>query len=184
MTGIDIIILVIMGLSVLLGLLRGIIRTVFSLLGFFFGFIVAMGYGQQAAAGFGDSTFLRIAAYVVLFFVTALIFTMVGHMLRKLLKLIRLGWLDNVLGGVFGLVRGVLLAGVLAYVLLMASEQYPEKFENLKESVLCGRGIALIQELGPIFPDAARDLLDRARERWDGMSSEAHEFFPGKEDIL
>ena len=184
MTGIDIIILVIIGLSFLLGLFRGIIRTVFSLVGFFFGFIVAMGYGPQLAANFGDSTVLRICAYVVLFFVTALVFTMVGHLLRRLLKLIRLGWMDNILGGVFGLVRGVLLAGVLIYVLLTVGEKYPDKFENMKESILSGPGIALIDGLGPVFPESTRELLDRARERWERMSSEAHEYFPGKEDIL
>lgn len=129
MAGFDYTILLIVGGSVLLGLLRGAIREVLSLLGWGVAFLVARTYTSSLAGmlpvSIPSEALRYIIAYVLLFVGVLLATGMLTLLLVELVHGIGLGWLDKGLGGVFGCARGTLI--VLVLVLAAGFTSLPQK---------------------------------------------------------
>jgi len=113
LSAVDWILLAVLGLSFLLGLWRGIVQEVLSLLGWVAAFYVSQMYAPLAAAWLpmeGSSQMLRYAAGFVVVFVTVLVATvLVSWVIKKLISAVGLGPLDRLLGSLFGLMRGVVI---------------------------------------------------------------------------
>ena len=112
-SAVDWILLAVLGLSLLLGLWRGIVQEVLSLAGWVAAFYVSQMYAPKAAAWLpmeGSSQMLRYAAGFVVVFVAVLVATaLVSWIVKKLLSAVGLGLLDRFLGSLFGLMRGVVI---------------------------------------------------------------------------
>jgi membrane protein required for colicin V production len=119
LSAIDWIVLAVLTLSLLLGLWRGIAREVLSLIGWVAAFWLAQMHAPRMAQWLpmsGSSEMLRYAAgFVVTFLAVLIVSALAGWLMRQFLSAVGLGWLDRLLGGVFGLLRGgvVLLAGTV-----------------------------------------------------------------------
>ena len=113
LSAVDWILLAVLGLSLLLGLWRGLVQEVLSLAGWVAAFYLSQIYAPQAAAWLpmeGSSQMLRYAAGFVVVFMAVLVATaLVSWTLKKLLSAVGLGLLDRMFGSVFGLMRGVVL---------------------------------------------------------------------------
>ena len=113
LSAVDWILLAVLGLSLLLGLWRGIVQEVLSLAGWVAAFYVSQMYAPMAAAWLpmeGSSQMLRYAAGFVVVFVAVLIATvLVSWVVKKLVSAVGLGPLDRLLGSLFGLMRGVVI---------------------------------------------------------------------------
>jgi membrane protein required for colicin V production len=112
-SAVDWILLAVLGLSLLLGVWRGIVQEVLSLAGWVVAFYVSQLYAPLAAAWLpmeGSSQMLRYAAGFVVVFIAVLVATvLVSWVLKKLVSAVGLGPLDRLLGSVFGLLRGVVI---------------------------------------------------------------------------
>jgi membrane protein required for colicin V production len=114
-TGFDYAFLGLAGLSVLVGVWRGLISEIFALLGWLIA-LVAAWFGASAAAGFLpiESESLRwLAAFALIFIVVLIVLAMFRMVLKGLLAAAGLSVADRLLGGGFGLVRAVILALLL-----------------------------------------------------------------------
>ncbi|MEN9619507.1 MAG: hypothetical protein RL406_1744 [Pseudomonadota bacterium] len=113
LSAVDWILLAVLGLSLLLGMWRGIVQEVLSLVGWGAAFYVSQMYAPLAAAWLpmeGSSQMLRYAAGFVVVFVAVLIATvLVSWVVKKLVSAVGLGPLDRLLGSLFGLMRGVVI---------------------------------------------------------------------------
>jgi len=113
LSAVDWILLAVLGLSLLLGLWRGIVQEVLSLVGWVAAFYVSQMYAPLAAAWLpmeGSSQMLRYAAGFVVVFVAVLVGTaLVSWVIKKLISAVGLGPLDRLLGSLFGLMRGVVI---------------------------------------------------------------------------
>jgi membrane protein required for colicin V production len=113
LSAVDWILLAVLGLSLLLGMWRGIVQEVLSLAGWVAAFYVSQMYAPQAAAWLpmeGSSQMLRYAAGFVVVFIAVLIATvLVSWMVKKLVSAVGLGPLDRLLGSLFGLMRGMVI---------------------------------------------------------------------------
>ncbi len=120
MTSFDYVVLVILGLSVILSMMRGFLRETLALGSWLGAFFVAKLYTLQIAPLLPNeipSEALRfLAAFVILFLATLLVFSLLSIALSQLLKNIGLTWLDRLLGAVFGMARGILIVGVLVFL--------------------------------------------------------------------
>lgn len=118
----DLVILVLIAASVLLGLYRGLVREAFALAGWVAAYVVAQCFHadvQQSLADSIASPALRLLlAWGGLFVVTLLLSALAGWMLSRLLQAAGAGLADRLLGAVFGLLRGVIL--VLAALIMLA----------------------------------------------------------------
>ncbi len=124
MTSLDWIFLALVALSMLVGLWRGLVFELFSVLGWVASFFVAQYMAPQLANrlpldSLGEP--VRYAAAFLLSFVVAVFAAgLLAALLRKLASAAGLRPVDRVLGTVFGLVRGLVLLLVLTVVVQMA----------------------------------------------------------------
>lgn len=120
MTGFDYAVLAIIGLSVILSVMRGMVREVLAISGLVVAFYVGRTYTDQLLPMIPldiPTESLRIlAAFLVLFLATLLLASLLGVAVSAIVKKIGLGWLDRFLGAVFGVLRGVLIVCVLVFL--------------------------------------------------------------------
>jgi membrane protein required for colicin V production len=120
MDAVDWILLALLGVSMLLGMWRGLVREVISLAGWIAGFWIAQEWAPQAGAWLplqGASEVLRyLAGFVTVFLVVLITSVVLGWVVSKLVSAVGLGVVDRLLGGVFGGLRGVMLLLTLAVV--------------------------------------------------------------------
>lgn len=116
MTFFDYAVLSVIGLSILLSILRGFLRETLSLAGWVAAFFVAKLYTLELAPLLPEAIpgegLRLLAAFLILFLVTLLISSLLAIALAEVFKKIGLGWLDRILGALFGLARGVIIVGV------------------------------------------------------------------------
>jgi membrane protein required for colicin V production len=119
----DLLLAVIVGISVATGFLAGFARVgvgfVAAISGLIFGFWY---YGVPAQWLRDHWTMSANLSNMLGFFIVFLMFVsagaMIGKLLAKLFKWTGLGWLDRLLGGAFGLLRGGLMAVVVVAVIM------------------------------------------------------------------
>ena len=117
----DIAIGVIVAISVVVGLVRGLVVEVLSLVVWIAAVALAMTFGPSVAEAFGGSIELpsaRVAlGYAIVFVSVLLVGALVVFLMRKLVQGTGLSGTDRVLGMVFGLARGAIVVVVLVLVL-------------------------------------------------------------------
>jgi membrane protein required for colicin V production len=120
MNALDWTLVAVVGVSVLVGLLRGFMREVISLAGWVAGIGLAFLYSAALAAAlpFGADWPLARTAALALAIVVACVFTaaLAGWLVRELVKAARLSAADRTLGGLFGLARGALIVGLAVFL--------------------------------------------------------------------
>lgn len=112
---VDVALLSVLGLSVVVGVMRGFLSEVLALVGWLVAWFaarqVAPGLAPSMPGGGGVSLGL---AYAVVFVGALLVCGIVAWLLRQVIRASVLSGADRVLGGVFGLARGVLIGLVVA----------------------------------------------------------------------
>jgi membrane protein required for colicin V production len=125
MTVFDLIVLLMIGASVMAGVLRGIVRALLTGIAFIVGLLVAArGYGVAGALlrglGVVESSAAANAGGFLLLMILALVAGFIaGRVVTKGLRRARVEWFDRLLGGAFGAVRGFALCSAL-YMALTA----------------------------------------------------------------
>lgn len=117
MTGFDFVVLGILAVSAVLGLVRGLLKEVLSLIAYALAFVAAIWWGPTAfiwLTPYIDTVLLRMAvSYAAVFIVVLLGVGLLNMTLGALLRGTGLTPADHGLGALFGLARGVLLVVVL-----------------------------------------------------------------------
>lgn len=117
MNWLDFLLLIPISYGLLRGILKGFILEVFSLLGIFFGVIAARIYSDAVAINIKnwfdiEMSFAQPLAFIVIFIVIAISFHILAIIISKILKIILLGWLNKLLGGVFGLCKMLIIMSI------------------------------------------------------------------------
>jgi membrane protein required for colicin V production len=126
MTPVDWIIVVVLIVSVLIAASNGFFYELFSFAGVVIGYVAAAWGYQKVAAWYlpmvKESWVADIAGFLTIFLGIVLVAGIVGRLARWAMKEVGLSWADRVLGGAFGLIRGLL---VIAVVLLATASFAP-----------------------------------------------------------
>jgi membrane protein required for colicin V production len=113
----DILILIILGYSLVRGLFRGLVKEVSSIVGVLGGFYAAYTYYHVLAgllAGFiNDKSYLNILSFLIIFCGVLIAVGVLGVIIKYLLNITFLGWIDRIGGVVFGVFKGVLIVSIL-----------------------------------------------------------------------
>jgi membrane protein required for colicin V production len=127
MTVFDFGVVAILLISLLFGLWRGLLYEVLSILGWPIAFVVSNIFADGIAQHIPINHEMArlIGAYALVFVAVMIVWGMLVLVLTKLMRMIGLGQVDRMLGGMFGLVRGLLL--VLAVVWLAGMTDFPEQ---------------------------------------------------------
>lgn len=125
----DYLVLVVLVCSIVISMLRGLVREILSLLSWIVSFVVANAYGEQLAAllpaMFVGTMTRLIVAFLALFVGVRLLMGLVSMALDAMIKSAGLSLADRGLGGLFGLARGLVL--VLAGVLVCGMTAIPQQ---------------------------------------------------------
>ncbi|HBE93084.1 MAG TPA: colicin V production CvpA [Gammaproteobacteria bacterium] len=117
----DVAIIAVILLSAIIGLFRGLVREVLSLLGWIIAIWVAWVYAPQISnlfASFITSPDVqKAAAFITLFLVTLVLIAILAHFICKVISASALKATDRTLGMVFGTLRGILLVAVVAILI-------------------------------------------------------------------
>lgn len=121
LNGADLALLIIIAISALVGLWRGLVVEVLSLVAWVAAFWLAFRFGATFAGWFVghiDAAAARMAlAYTLVFFAALIVGGLVTWLLGKVVQSTGLSGPDRLLGLGFGVLRGVALGGVLVLVL-------------------------------------------------------------------
>jgi membrane protein required for colicin V production len=129
MNWLDLLLLVVIGVSVLAGFARGFARASFGLVSVVAGLLCALWFYPLAGAWLdrfvSSVQAANLLGFLLLFIGVMMLGGLLGKLLEKLLKLVHLSWLDRLLGAAFGLVRGVLVAAVIVLAIMAFSSKPP-----------------------------------------------------------
>lgn len=129
MTLFDFVVLAITGFSLVLGTLRGLTREVLALVAWVAAFLAAGLFGGDVAPllarQIADENLRALAAVVVVFIGTLVAMSVAALLISRLIRSAGLATEDRVLGGIFGMARGLL--AVLILVLLAGFTALPRQ---------------------------------------------------------
>ncbi|MCF8197155.1 MAG: CvpA family protein [Sulfuritalea sp.] len=128
MTAFDYLVLTVIAASVLLGLWRGVVSEILALAAWIVAFFAARAEASEVAGWLvgriADPGMRLAAAYVLVFVGVLIVFAIARMLISLLLKAAGLGVLDRVLGGSFGVLRGLVV--VLVAVLVAGMTPLPK----------------------------------------------------------
>ena len=161
MTWPDYAILAIIAISMLVGLLRGFIKEVFSLVVWAAAFVVAYRFAGDVAVLMEEQVSLPSArtaiGFIGLFVVVLVIGGLANYLLGKLVESTGLSGTDRLLGGLFGVARGAAL--VVAAILVAGFTPLPAD-PWWKESRLIGSFMPLVAWSAEFLPASVSEHVD------------------------
>src|SRR3990167_4646367 len=134
MTSFDYAVLTIIGLSIIFSVMRGMLREVLAILGWVAAFYVGRTYTDQILpmmpVDIPTESLRVLAAFLVLFLATLLLTSLLGIALSAIIRKVGLGWLNRLLGAMFGVIRGLLIVCVLVFLAGLTSVPQDARWRN------------------------------------------------------
>jgi membrane protein required for colicin V production len=154
LAALDWVVLAVLALSVLLGLWRGLVYEVLSVLNWLAAFLLAQWLAADAARymplSAAGEAFQYAAGFVVVFIAALIVGGLLAWLTKKLVAAVGLAPVDRVLGGAFGLVRGTVAVLALAVVVHLTGLKNSAWWN---ESVTAGVATAALRGLKPAVPE-------------------------------
>ena len=161
MTAFDLIVIGIVGLSTVFAFWRGLIRVVMSLVALVAAVLGAIQFSPAVAnmlPALSDNPVTRyLAAFVLIFIVVVIVGSLLGWALSRAIRAIGLGFVDRLLGAVFGVARGVLI--VVIAVLLAGLTTLPRQ-QWWQNALFAPPLVIAALSLRPWLPQALAQRLD------------------------
>jgi len=167
----DIFIIIIIGYSLIRGLFRGLVKEVSSIIGVLGGFYAAYSYYPMVAKWFTNlitnSSYLNILSFLIIFCSVLITISILGIVIKYLLNVAFLGWIDRACGLGFGLVKGLLIVTVLFIIL---TTFLPKGAPLIKKSILAPHVIWISEKMVNMVPkEMKKDFfgkLDEFKKAW------------------
>lgn len=149
--------------SILIGVWRGFTREILGLATWVVALLAAFLLSPVAEAQLHShiavESVRRAAAYGIVFFIALLLGGVVTHVLSTLVRKSPLSGLDRTVGGGFGLIRGVLLAVIVVWLVGLTPARQDTWW---KQSMFVGRLEWLAQGFQHVVPPDWRDHMKAA----------------------
>jgi membrane protein required for colicin V production len=155
MTLFDYFVIAIVGISLLLGLMRGAVKEVFSLASWIIAFFVAklfsVPFAKMLESAVGNSSLRLLTAFIILFIFALIVMGLISLLIASAVKKIGLGPLDRLLGAVIGFLRGAVI--MLILVVLGGMTALPQQ-NDWRNALTSGWFEMLARSVKPWLPDA------------------------------
>ena len=147
MNPLDTVITIILGYCLIRGFFRGLVKEISSIIGVLGGLYAGYTYYQNIARPLGvwiaNTAYLNIVSFLLLFCGVFVVVSVVGVIIKYLLNIAFLGWVDRFCGVVFGVAKGVLIASV---ILMILTAFLPKGAPLIKDSMLAPH-VARVSEI-------------------------------------
>ena len=153
MNALDIGIGLILAYTLIRGIFRGLVEELSSIFGVFAGIYGAVFYYPHGAVFLSrwvaEAAYRNIISFLVIFGLIFIVIGVLGVLIKYLLNIASLGWLDRLCGFAFGGIKGVLISAVL---LLALTTFLPGGTELIKKSLLAPHVTVITESLAQIVP--------------------------------
>ncbi len=141
------------------GIRNGLVRQLVAIAVLYFGITLSLRFAPQVAQWFPESAgmsdfWAKAVSFILVFFVIAVLLSMLGRIVEKIIKISLLGWLNRLLGIVMTFCLFALAASVIVYLIDSANnivEFIPK--EKLQESRFYPALLNLSREVFPRFQE-------------------------------
>ncbi|MBN2862453.1 MAG: CvpA family protein [Bacteroidales bacterium] len=178
MNWIDLVIVIILGIGVVRGFIDGFVKEVAALAALILGIWGAIKFSAFTAAKLYDwfdmtGQYVGIIAFMVTFGIIVVVIHFVGILADKMIKAISLGFLNRILGILFGLIKNVLILSVIFSVLNAIDARKP--FIN-KSKIAESKLYNPISDIVPaIFPVLGEGNFNQSFDRFKKNSEPVEE---------
>jgi membrane protein required for colicin V production len=118
----DVIIIIVLFMSIFFGIIKGLVRELLSLAFFAIAVVLAFLFyndvGTMLLKYISDKEVAKFTGFIVIFTTVLIIGSIVTYYVKKVFVVGPLKPIDRILGGVFGLIRGILISGVIVFGLI------------------------------------------------------------------
>ncbi|MBN2241611.1 MAG: CvpA family protein [Acidobacteria bacterium] len=132
----DFVFIVIILVSIFFALLKGLARELISLTALIGGFILAVFFYRLPAALVKEfsrtETIANLIGFIFIFFGCLLAGAVAAFLINRFIKAASLKWVDRLMGGIFGLLRGWAVASILVVALIA----FPVRNDFMARSVM------------------------------------------------
>ena len=123
MNYLDIIILCILGILIIHGIWKGFILSLATLVALVLGIWAAIHFSGYISTFLvkifhPSGAWLTIFSYILTFLLVVLVIILIARLLEKVVKTVGLGIPNRIIGGLFGLLKGILVVSFLLFVLV------------------------------------------------------------------
>lgn len=161
MASVDWILLAVLVLSMMVGLWRGLVYEVLSVLGWLAAFFLAQLFAPKVAELLPMQSAAEPVRYAVAFVLTfiAAVFTagLLAALIKKVVAAIGLRPVDRILGGLFGLVRGVVLLLAVTVAMDMTNLKSAEAWQASRGAPVLSSTLAILK---PALPEEFAKYLN------------------------
>ncbi len=131
----DIITLAVIGWMIYRGQKDGFVSQLLGLIGICIGVFLALSYGEMVGSLLHiNQQYATISGFVIVMLVTIILIFLVSKLITKTLTLIKLGWLNTLLGIVFAVFKGLLVLSLLYAAIFALNARLnvvePAKFDS------------------------------------------------------
>ncbi len=153
----DLMILTILAYCLIRGIFRGLIKELAAIVGVFAAFYAGYTY-YPLLANFLDRWitspgYRNILSFFILFCSIFLLISVLGVIIKYLLNIAFLGWVDRLCGAAFGVVKGILIIAVL----LVALTAFLQKGTPLiRDSLLAPHVMFLSENMAKVVPQTMK----------------------------
>jgi membrane protein required for colicin V production len=152
----DIVLIVILLVSFILGLIKGFVKQIVGIAAVVVGLILAAVYYQSFSRvlirAFVSEQWSHLIAFLIIFLAVLVVGSLIGFLLSKLM-IGPLKLLDRFFGGVLGIIKGVLICGVIVMAMLI----FPVDKQGLMRSSVAPYCYWLTKGMIQIIPKEMRD---------------------------
>ena len=161
----DIVVVVIIGFCLIRGLFRGLIKELASVVAVLAGFYAAYTYypfiADLLARWMSNGGYRNILSFTLIFCGVFLVISIFGVIIKYLLKIAFLGWVDRFCGMGIGFVKGLLIVSIL---LVMLTAFLPKGAPVLKKSLTAPYVVTVSREMSRVIPkDMKRSFDDKLK---------------------
>ena len=166
MNWIDVILISVLVLTSILGVIKGFVKQVFGLIAGIIGLILALGFYSQVSWIYlrfiSNEVVANFLGFLSIFLVVLCLGWVSSYCLSKFIRG-PLKLLNNILGGGLGLLKGILICGVIVFALLV----FPISKKALKESALSPVCLQMTRAMISLIP---RELKDKFKEAYQEIT--------------
>jgi len=120
MNAFDLLIITILIFCIVRGVFRGLVKEISSLIGVLGGFYAGYTYYADVSKilfnWISTPSYRYITSFLTIFFLVFIIINIAGIIIKYLLNITFLNWIDRLFGAVSGIVKGILIVSVLLIV--------------------------------------------------------------------
>ncbi len=164
MNWLDYVLLAIILVTVVMGIVKGLIRQVIGLVAVIAGLVLAVVYYDQTSHVF--MTFVKnqlvsnFLGFLLIFFIVLAAGAILGHLLTKAM-VGPLAFANRLFGAVFGLVKAVLICGILVFALVSFDMARPA----IETSVLAPACLGITRAVVNLVPKDLRTRFNESYQR-------------------